>query len=481
MKFKIMSANDCIGEYNHPTVPTAINNFKAFTKHWKTENSENPSGWKYLKDIEDFSNDQDLDHLPTIEEIIEEYIKDPDKFRPYVKNGQKKRRMFPCRILASQTWSSEKSIYDENLDSTGYDRPITQTMNQSLHLSHLRQKDKETSESKGFTNHDCMMLAGLVRIKHCDDKIEVTITKPEGNGRIVKGLITSKGEDMYFPYQVSFHEENLSEKEMHKVEAKMHHTDAEERSTQNESQKFSSGYNAGVPEYVFCYNFLWELELDFDGVMNAKRKAQGLKPWKQVSSISMINRGENEGMFKKAKNGITLHPQQPGYEFTRLAHIVAKKMAEKTKEDIIFSSAIQAIASMFHSLCQDFNRLAKNPSSKGPLFTEQQLEDYLIQFAEDAEILYNIKLECEKIQGRPIGVMKDTFKLKDLALTPSTKSIEAICVRVFWKDKHITNWWMNIKKSARGFSEENPNIIHFVNKCKDPATKTEMKRTIAAG
>ena len=77
---------------------------------------------------------------------------------------------------------------------------------------------------------------------------------------------------------------------------------------------------------------------------------------------------------------------------------------------------------MFHSLCQDFNRLAKNPSSKGPLFTEQQLEDYLIQFAEDAEILYNMKLEYEKIQGRPIGVMKDTLKLKDLALTPSTKS-----------------------------------------------------------
>ena len=481
MKFKIMSANDCIGEYNHPTVPTAINNFKAFTKHWKTENSENPSGWKYLKDIEDFSNDQDLDHLPTIEEIIEEYIKDPDKFRPYVKNGQKKRRMFPCRILASQTWSSEKSIYDENLDSTGYDRPITQTMNQSLHLSHLRQKDKETSESKGFTNHDCMMLAGLVRIKHCDDKIEVTITKPEGNGRIVKGLITSKGEDMYFPYQVSFHEENLSEKEMHKVEAKMHHTDAEERSTQNESQKFSSGYNAGVPEYVFCYNFLWELELDFDGVMNAKRKAQGLKPWKQVSSISMINRGENEGMFKKAKNGITLHPQQPGYEFTREAHIIAKEMAKITEEDIIFSSAIQGIASMLHSFCQDFNHLAKNPSLRGALFTVQELHDYLIQFAEDAKELSKVVKKLEEDMGRSVGGAPDPFKVKDLALTSSTKAIEVICVRIFWKDRNITNWWMNRRKKDRGFSDENPNVIHFLNKCKDASSRSEMKSKIATG
>ena len=56
-----------------------------------------------------------------------------------------------------------------------------------------------------------------------------------------------------------------------------------------------------------------------------------------------------------------------------------------------------------------------------------------------------------------------------------------MCVRIFWKDRAIVNWWKIEKNTKLGFSDENPNIRHFLSKCKDQTLRNEMKRMIVSG
>ena len=469
MSFKIISTNDCIKEYNHPTIPTAINNFAAFEKYWTTNGWDKPSNWIEFQDIEEFSNDQDISHLPTLEEIIEDYLINPDKYAPYTnENGEIKRKMFTCRVKASQVWSSEKSIYDETIDKNGYDRPLEQTkQKQAMHLEHLTELNPITKKPKGFRTYDCMKLAGIVRYEINEETNiqEFTLKKPEGNGRIVKKLITTKGSDVELPFEISFHLPDMTNADMHREEASVHHTDAAERLSQNESQKFASGLSAGLPQYVYCYEFLSNLELDYDNVMNSKRERKALEKWISVSSISMINRGEKEGMFKESKKG-----NHPGLHYATLGHKVAKEMVEITGEEMLFSSAAQGLASMFSSFCTNLDTTAKN--STGPLFTEELLERFLIEFTTHQNSLG----VASKFSSK-----KDSFKVADLAITSTCKSIEAMCVRIFWKDRAIVNWWKIEKNTKLGFSDENPNIRHFLSKCKDQTLRNEMKRMIVSG
>ena len=145
-------------------------------------------------------------------------------------------------------------------------------------------------------------------------------------------------------------------------------------------------------------------------------------------------------------------------------------MVEITGEEILFSSAAQGLASMFDSFCKPLDTTAKN--STGPLFTEKLLERFLIEFTHHQKSLG----VASKFSSN-----KDSFKVADLALTSSCKSIEAMCVRIFWKDRAIVNWWKMEKNSKLGFSDENPNIRHLLNKCKDKTLQNEMKRMIVSG
>ena len=66
--FIIISNSDCVDGYNHPTVPTAINNYMAYQEYWKD--------FTYL---DNFKKDLQLDHLPTLEDVVEEYLNNKEK------------------------------------------------------------------------------------------------------------------------------------------------------------------------------------------------------------------------------------------------------------------------------------------------------------------------------------------------------------------------------------------------------------------
>ena len=438
--FIIISNSDCVDGYNHPTVPTAINNYMAYQEYWKD--------FTYL---DNFKKDLQLDHLPTLEDVVEEYLN----------NKEKNTNSIPCKILASQVFSSERSIFSEKLGEIGYDRPLDQTKKEQLHLAHLR----GSTGDKGFSSLDCMVLAGFIRIIYNQAKeiYEVTLTKSEGNGRIVKALITTKGEDLYLPFNIWFHKEGMSDLDMHKVEADMHNTDAEERNSQNEPQKFASALGAKIPRAVYAYNYLSQpkIELDFDDVMNSRREAQGKDKWKSLSSIGGIFRGQNEGMFsEKGKH--------PGEHYTTLAMISAKAKSEYTKERVIPISGVETIATLYHSFCQQVS------NKKKPLFTENQLSDFLEMYAEHY---------AEEIEGKfeLFSNKADCFTLKDLSISTANKSIEVIAVRVFWRDRAIVNFWKEKVSGSdnNGFSVAHPNVEHLLNKCSDRLLKKEMISTIS--
>ena len=323
------------------------------------------------------------------------------------------------------------------------------------------------------------MLGGFINIETINGVKHFSVKKAEGNGRVVKGLVTVKGKDVRFPMNISFHPESLSQLEMHQLEAKMHHVDAEERASQNESQKFASGYAAGIPEYVFCYNLLWDLELDYDGVMNSKRESQGLPLFKSVGSLSGINKGENQGHFRKEKDG-SLHCDHPGIEYWKSAALIAKKISDVTEEDVINGTSIQGIASMLHSFCQNLNPTAKDSSLKKPLFSESELENFFVDHAEESRESWEILNERRKKKGsKPL--LPNYFKLKEFVVNKSTKSIEAIAARIFFKNKLLVNYYLDITGKTNGFSTDNSNIKHFIRKAKDKSLQDEMRKLLISG
>jgi hypothetical protein len=460
-KILIASDGDVIA---HPSIPTAVSNLSIFNEQYTKP---------ILKKIEKFKDDSDLSRLPTLEEIIEKNY-DPE-------NPPKPTESFDCRVKDIHIFSSEKSEYDPDTESNGYDRPFEQGKATpekiKFHVDMLRKPDAYGKPNKGFVGGDCNTLTARIRVSKKGDTYEFTVMKTAGSGRFVKLKITKRGGPIELPFKIYFHSIDEDVQIMNAVEAAQHHTDAQERMSQNEDQKFASAIVAKLPEAIYCRDFLFECGLDYKGHMNAKRKNNIQDLWPSVTSISAINLGEGKGLFSIKKKDAA------GRHFAELGFRTSKKVAQEiTEEKEIPTTAAFLLSSMYHSYCQLHSHTAKD-SNKVPEFTEPMMEEFLCEYCEmkvqNAKDRNKKKLtnfsNFTKKKGK-----EETFSLKSLSLSTGIKSLEYIACLHFWEDTGdgplIKVWWMNKNNKDRGFSIESQGTQNFLRKVSDEALRNDMKR-----
>lgn len=415
-----------------------------------------------------FPDDSDYSNKKTLEEIINENY-DPS-------NPPPPNLFYDCIIPVEQIWSSDSRAYDPILKLKGNDRPYKQTEDWQSHLKDLRQINPITGkENKGFIAADCMKLAGKIRVtKNEDGSYNFTVVKTEGNGRFVKKMITNfdpkdPSKKIYLPFTIFFHPQDASLKDMNKSEAGQHHVDAEQRMTQNEGEKFSSGIAMGNPASIYCKEFLIGLKLDFQGNMNAERESRGEELWPEVSAIGRINMGEGKGMFSNySKKGNT-----PGYKFTRLGFETARYIQQNiTKEDKVSLSAARVFASMYHSFCTTHSTTQVG-RKQSALFTPEQLQNYFYEFFEANQ--YDSKNKYKK--------PTDAVTLKSLSVSGGIKSLEYLATEVFFKlekSPTVGRWWLMNTSTKDGqprsnaFTAEHDCAVNFIQKA-DRLLRAQMQ------
>ena len=479
MSKKILVASDGNPEKTHlPSIKTAVSNLSVFNEQYTP---------KILKDIEDFEDDSksSLSRLLTYEEIIEEY--DPE-------NPPKPTESFDCRVKDIHIFSSEKSEYDPVTKSNGYDRVYEQTKATydkiKFHVDMLRKPDAYGKPNKGFVGGDCNTLSARIRVSKKGDTYVFTLMKTAGNGRFVKLKIANNGGPIELPFKIYFHPIDEDVEIMNAVEAAQHHTDAQERMSQNEDQKFASAIVAKLPEAIYCRDFLFECGLDYKGHTNALRKYENdnvkredeKKPlWPSITSISAINLGEGKGLFSTKKKDAA------GRRFAELGFRTAKKIAEKiTFEKEIPTTAAFLFSSMYHSFCQLHGSATAKDSTKNPEFSVEQMEDFLCEYCEmkvdEAKNRSKKKTtnfsKFTKKKGK-----EETFSLKSLSLSTGIKSLEYIACLHFWQDTGdgplIKVWWMNETGRDYGFSVASQGVKNFLRKVSDDSLRNDMIRKMA--
>ena len=466
MSEKILVASDgSLKKIFHPTIKTAVSNLSVFNEQYTPE---------ILKNIEDFKDDSksSLSRLLTYEEIIKEY--DPE-------NPPKPTESFDCRVKDIHIFSSEKSEYDPVTESNGYDRVYEQSKATydkiKFHVDMLRKPDAYGKPNKGFVGGDCNTLSARIRVSKKGDTYVFTLMKTAGNGRFVKLKIANNGGPIELPFKIYFHSIDEDVEIMNAVEAAQHHTDAQERMSQNEDQKFASAIVAKLPEALYCRDFLLECGLDYKGHMNAKRHDKGDELWPSVSSISAINLGEEKGLFSTKKKDAA------GRHYDKLGFQTAKKIAEEiTKEEEIPTTAAFLLSSMYHSFCQSHPSTAKD-SARDPEFTVEQMEDFLCEYCQMK--VQNAKDRNDKKEKQFSNFTKkkgkeEKFSLKSLSLSTGIKSLEYIACLNFWENTGdgplIKVWWMNENNKDHGFSVQSQGVRNFLRKVSDDSLRDDMIR-----
>lgn len=359
------------------------------------------------KDNSDYSN------YPTFEEVIADYSKNPEKYN---------NKSVICRVKDWHIFTSDKT-------KGGYDRAMETSDDKCR--ANLKQEINGTGEQKGFNDDDAGTLNGFVRFKGN----KVTLVKNMGNHRLWMKLLTNIDKDVEALMKIKFHKGELSQEDYIKIESDGHHTDASDRQSQNEDQKFFSGLRARRPEFLYCYEYLQDNKLDYKNVMNETN-------WLKISSISGFNKGDGYGIFSTY-----------GEDNVRAAIGVARKVAKITNEKVIPNSAIWCFASMFKTFTEvkGDNKIKSNYS----LFDKQQLHTFFIEFFTLHNSDTSSKIKWHK---------KKTIKLSDLTQSQGVKDFNFICASIFWTDNAIVDYHREIKDRKNKFTINHPQMVYFINK-----------------
>ena len=403
-----------------------------------------------LNNLDNYSDNSDYSNYPTLEEVVANFNPETDSDKSFI-----------CRVKDHQVWTSDSTL-------GGYDR--ASQVDYTKCLSNLQQVIYGKDEPKGFVDEDAGVLNGYVRYtpdKYIKNLYNLYLTKNMGNHRFVMKKLANKGNNVEYLFKVFFHnfKNNLKQKDFITIESDGHHSDAGDRKSQKETQKFHSGFRAKRIEAVECFNFLRKSELNYEGIMelegidtNIEVYLNGKKvsrKWPSLSSIMDLNKGAGNGYFKKY-----------GDINVTAAVGVARKIATTiTGEEEIPNSAIKAFASMFKSLTEWHGTDAKEP-----LFDRLQLSNFFIEFFKD--------------QNTTSIFRRKKLTLNDLSVSGGIKDINYICAEIFWRDGAIVEYYRqmtpkyNGKKRTNGFTYTSNGMTHFLGQI-TPLIRKEAVRLVS--
>ena len=417
-------------QISHPSQEDLVSNISLFNKYYPQTT---------LAEIEDFKDNSDYSSYPTLQDIV-------DNFDPELDSN----KTFVCRVSEEYLWSSD---WHEG----GYDRTIeaNEETGKTTCLQNLRQKSQNLSQSKGFNDDDAGTLNAYVRYEILNDGlIRLTVVKNMGNHRFVMKKIVTRNNRTEFLVKIKFHkfEENLTTDDFIVIESETHHTDADNRKNQNETQKFHSGLKAKRTPYVELFNFLKKNKINYAGIMQLERIPES-DNWIQITSIQGMNIGTSYGIFSKYKT-----------ENIEKALDTMKKISVETGEKLFNNSVLQCLSSMFYSLTEDHSY---KEGQRCPLMDKDELQEFIIKYVAH--------------KNKPDSFSDDTgaFKINDkLRQSRGVKSYNYVNAQVFWESKAIVHWFKKNNGRTNGFSVDHSCMKHFIEQV-DPLLRSEVLRLVS--
>lgn len=401
---------------DQPLYTDLINNFDYFHLHNTPES--------LLKLKGKWGDDSDYSKYRTIEDLLEN-LTEEDKDQSHI-----------VTVDIKDIFSSESS-------KSGCDRTLWSLTS----ISATKQQHESLNRKKMYREDAAQVLSAKLR-PHPTKKGRWQVVKYIGNNRVVMKLLANCGESTRVLMIVTFHKSGQTQDKYIKIESDLHATDAGDRSGQNEQQKFVSGFKAQRDSEQYAYEFLKKHQYNYKEIMQ-QEGVEGSENWISISSLQGIKTGQGQGSFAKY-----------GEANMSKAMNTAKKLCEITKETVIGATPIMAIALMYSV----FTKYGKSQTEKSqPLFTDQQLEDFLIAFFKD--------------ENRDSTFGKKKLNVNDLSMTGSVKDIAYICGHVFWPQ--IVQYWMQINNAKIGFSNDCYASQKFLDHCKDKHLKKELRNAIA--
>ncbi len=329
----------------------------------------------------------------------------------------------------------------------GCDRPYwVKDKGDSQCRTNLNEENQE-GNPKGYRMSDAQTLSAMLR-PHPTILGTYILVKFIGNNRVWMKLLANKGKDSLVKMEVTFHEEGLTQKDYIAIEAESHSTDAGNRSSQNESQKFASNYRAGRKDAVHLFKFLKKHQINFGTIMQQEGEV-GSKNWLTISSIQGIKEGEGNGFFGKY-----------GEQNVDFAISTIKEIAKTTKEKSFGNTPVQALAMMFY--CYTQHGLYETHNG---LFTKPVFKKFLVEFFKEK----NKKSDSWMDDSQ-------SLLLSEINQTGGVKNIAYINTTIFWPA--IVSYYKHINKNKNGFSVDahcNRVLLKF---CKDRFLAKEARRNI---
>ena len=332
-------------------------------------------------------------------------------------------KLHTVRIPISYIYSSEWTF------PGGYDRPLwTATAGDRVCRENLNIPNGD-GNPRGFKPDHALVLNAWLR--PCGDG-EYQIVKNMGNNRVWMKLLASQGLDTEIVANVRFHVEN-DISEYQKIESDNHSTDAGNRSSQNEEQKFISSLRARRKHAVECYEFLRKHNLDYRDIMiidGLRVPSDDKDTWLSLQSLSGLKDGMSNGFFKKY-----------GEENVVWAIDTMKKIAiDITKEKVLNAETIRSFSIMFYIFTNQGLRI----DSRSSIFSKVELQNFLLGFFHDKNVKPSVNPYTDNLKR-----IQNYYPLKTLSVTLSMKDPILICAKAFWPE--IVEYYRDLKGGSNSF------------------------------
>ena len=371
-----------------------------------------------------------------VEEISTKNYKDDSDYQNYpnilkvLKENNYNISNIVCTIPDEYIWSSSNKL-------RGFDRPEDVRYVQCT----TNMDEIVNGEKKGFSDKDAGTLNAYIRFFYDKDTdtMYYYIVKNMGNHRFAMKAMANEGQPFEVLAKVKSHDKSkeFKQEDFIKVEADGHHADADLRASQNENQKFYSGYRSGHPEFVDCFNYLLQKQLNYNGIMKQeyeaaegdyKKKFDKHENWPNLNSIQGLNKGLTNGLFAKY-----------GKENVDYAIDTIRKAAIKyTKETQINNTIIWVTASSFKSLC--------DVHENRTVCKHRELQNYI--------------LDLFKFSNT--NIMQDPMKIKDFTQKGGIKDYNYIAIEKFFKGNVFNNWIKKTQNRKTGYTVDHPGFSHLI-------------------
>lgn len=417
-----------------------VNNLDLFHEHYSQ---------KTLNRLPDWADTSNYEHFQSLEELIESIDLDNIDYS----------LTYSIRVPIEYIWSSIER-------AKGFDRTIevfTKPKYLETAKKNLNKTDPYTGKKRGYCSKHANSLHGMIRIsdekhpKTGQDYKLIVLNKTQGNNRTLMKLLAHKGVPTDILMNVEFHDPSIDKKLLSAIEADIHSTDATDRSNQNEKQKFHSAFRSGRQEYVDCFNFLRDNDLDYDGLM--KLEGHSTEGRITLTNLNGLTSGRKLGIFSKygEKNVLAA------------VNTVRRICLDITKEDNIPAVPIHCLA-LFYKIMTE---LPYSERYKDPLLTVNECHEFLILF-----FTYKNAPLAEQIFGKVEGQNEVKFSIKRLAQSSGMKDIPYLVATTFWSDDELMTFYKTRKNRRLGFGAGCDGMQYLISKS-DSVFRKQIRSLVA--